>query len=125
MRDGEPTASERAFFEELSAHMPGLQDWYHEDPDGTPWMLVSHDSVVGGAVTATLRVDYDGTNLRGGWSPAYLNWDDGVRARDAQIDTTPPNGLRVDDVEPGRAAVVTARWFAEHIARRNRATPES
>ncbi|MGW7682465.1 hypothetical protein ACWGID_17115 [Kribbella sp. NPDC054772] len=125
MRDSDPTDVERAFFEGLSARVPGLDEWYHEDSDGTPWMLVSHDFVIGNAVTDTLRVDYDGTNLRGGWSPACLNWDDGVRADDALIDTSPPDGLRLDDVAPGPAAAATARWFAEHIARRDRATPET
>jgi hypothetical protein len=117
MPDREPTATERTFFDELSALVPGLHDWYHDDPDGTPWMLVSHDFVVGGGIRDTLRVDYDGKDLRGGWSPASLNWDSGVRARDAEIDTTPPDGLSRDDVEPKEAAAIAAKWFATHIAK--------
>lgn len=117
MPDREPTATERLFFDELSVLVPGLHDWYHDDPDGTQWMLVSHDFVVGRGIRATLRVDFDGKCLRGGWSPACLNWDSGVRARDAQIDTTPPDGLSEDDVEPKHAAIVTADWFATHIAK--------
>lgn len=40
--------------------LPELHDWYHEDPDGRPWMIVSHDFVVDRSIRATLRVDYDG-----------------------------------------------------------------
>jgi hypothetical protein len=117
MPDREPTATERIFFAELSALVPGLHDWYHEDPNGTPWMLVSNDFVVGQGIRSTLRLDFDGKGLRGGWSPACLNWDSGVRARDAQIDTTPPDGLSEDDLEPKRAAMVAAEWFTTHIAK--------
>jgi hypothetical protein len=121
MRDADPTPSEQTFFEELSARIPGLQDWYNEDSDGTPWILVSCDFVVDNVVTATLRTDYDGKNLRGGWGPSFLNWDDGVRATDAHIDTTPPDGLSVDDIDPAPAAEVAAQWFADHIIRRTAA----
>jgi len=60
---------------------------------------------------------YDGKDLRGGWSPACLNWDSGVPAHDAQIDTTPPDGLSADDVSPAAAAALAGQWFADHIAR--------
>lgn len=113
----EPTAQERIFFDELSALVPDLHDWYHDDPDGTPWMIVSHDFVVDGELRKTLRVDFDGRGLRGGWSPAYLNWDSGVRARDAQINTTPPDGLSSNDLEPTEAAATAAAWFVAHLAR--------
>ena len=115
MPDREPTATERIFFDELSGLVPGLHDWYHDDPDGTPWMLVSHDFVVDRGIRATLRMDFDGEGLRGGWSPACLNWDSGVRACDAQIDTTGPDGLTEDDVDPKHAATLAAKWFATHI----------
>jgi hypothetical protein len=117
MRDSEPTAQEAAFFDELVRCVAGLLDWYHEDPDGTPWMVASYDFVVGKAVRATLRVDYDGRNLRGGWSSACLNGDDGVRADDALIDVAPPNGLRFDGIDPNAAAVAAAAWFNDHIER--------
>ncbi len=77
-------------------------------------MIVSHDFVVGGGIRDTLRVDYDGSSLRGGWSPANLNWDSGVRAQDAQIDTTPPDGISMDNVDPERAAAAAAKWFTAH-----------
>jgi hypothetical protein len=125
MPDREPTATERIFFDELSALVPGLHDWYHDDPDGTPWTLISHDFMVGGGIRDTLRLDYDGKDLRGGWSPASLNWDSGVRAGDAQIDTTPPDGLSRDDVEPKEAAAIAAKWFAAHIAKWDLSAPGS
>jgi hypothetical protein len=68
VRDAEPTTDEVAFFEDLSKLIPGLHDWYHEDANGSPWMVVSYDFVVNHAIRATLRLDYDGTSLRGGWS---------------------------------------------------------
>ncbi|MGQ5265257.1 hypothetical protein ACTWLT_31345 [Micromonospora sp. ZYX-F-536] len=117
MRDSDPTDEERTFFSELLWRVPGLHDWYHEDPDGTPWIVASYDFVVGDHVHKTLRLDYDGTNLRGGWSPACLNWDDGVRADEALIDTAPPDGLRLDGVDPGAAAVAASSWFAMHLDR--------
>ena len=57
MHQREPTAAERTFFEELSTRVPGLHDWYHEDPDGRPWMIASHDFVVGNGIHDTLRID--------------------------------------------------------------------
>jgi hypothetical protein len=117
MRDGAPTAAEDAFFGELARRVPGVHDWYHCDPNGTRWMTASYDFVVGGWIRATLRVDYDGASLRGGWSPACLNWDDGVRAEEALIDTSPPDGLHLDGLNPHAAAAAAATWFHEHIAR--------
>ncbi|WP_280433575.1 hypothetical protein [Nocardia brasiliensis] len=73
-----------------------------------------------GHIRDTLRVDYDGISLRGGWSPASLNWDDGVRANNAGIVTAPPDGLRRDNVAPVRAAHVAAEWFLAHRERRRR-----
>ena len=105
----------------MSQRVPGVQDWYHQDPDGEPWMLVSYDFVEGGAVRETLRVDYDGARLRGGWSPSCLNWDDGVRAAEAFIDTGPPDGLRMDLVsDPREAAAIASAWFRAHVERWNR-----
>lgn len=116
-RDDDPTPEERAFFGQLSGLVVDLQDWYHTDDDGTLWMLVSYDFIASGAIHATLRVDYDGSSLRGGWSPACLNWDSGVRAADAGIETGPPEGLHLDGVTPYEAAAATAIWFRMHIAR--------
>jgi hypothetical protein len=129
VRESPPTAGEQCFFDLLVDRVAGLlasrvtsplvvadlQDWYHADEDGTPWMTVSHDFVRDGAVTATLRCDYDGTRLLGGWSPALLNWDDGVRALDAGVVTAPPDGLDARVSDPGTAAAVAAAWFASHV----------
>jgi hypothetical protein len=116
VRDEDPTEAETIFFALLSVQVPGLDDWYHQDDDGSPWMSVSRDFVVDNVVRKTLRLDYDGHSLRGGWSPAFLNWDDGVRAADADIDTSPPDGLTIDDVSVAEAAVTAAEWFRRHIA---------
>ncbi|GIF75244.1 hypothetical protein [Asanoa siamensis] len=69
--------------------------WLRQDDDRTPWLLVSHDFVVGNAMHDTLRLDFDDAGIRGGWSPANLNWDGEVRAEAADIDTTGPDGINV------------------------------
>ncbi|MCA2213001.1 hypothetical protein [Jidongwangia harbinensis] len=121
MRELDPLEHEEIFFQEMRRRIPELQDWYHQDPDGGPWMLVSYDFVEGNAVRETLRVDYDGTQLRGGWSPSCLNWDDGVRAAEALIDTGPPDGLSIDLAsDPREVAAIAAAWFEAHIERWNR-----
>jgi hypothetical protein len=70
--------------------MPGLGYWLHEDGDGTPWLLVSFDFTEGNVVRGTLRLDFDATGITGGWSPAFLNWDDGIRCAIAGISTVAP-----------------------------------
>lgn len=117
MRDAEPTAQERAFFAELARRVSDLQDWYHEDDDGTLWMVASYDFARDNQIHATLRLDYDGRSLRGGWSPSCLNWDDGVRADDASIDTAGPDGLRLECAAPTTDAAAAAAWFRAHIDR--------
>lgn len=91
-----PTAPEEAFAVRLDQQVPGLDYWLHEDTGG-PWLLVSMD-VPGRGPRAgrTLRLDFDARGIRGGWSPASLNWDDGLRAGRAAINTTPPEGFDVD-----------------------------
>jgi hypothetical protein len=108
---------EARFFRELSKRVRGLDDWYHQDAGGTPWMIVSYTFVADGLAVGTIRLDYDGWDLRGGWSPADLNWDDGVRAADAKIDTGPPDGLSVDCVTCEEAVEIATAWFRGHIAR--------
>jgi hypothetical protein len=118
VRESEPTPDEQAFFRLLSSRVDGIQDWYHEDADGTPWVTASYDYLSGDGVRATLRVDYDGESLLGGWSPSCLNWDDGVRARDAQIDTGPPDGIERSIGSYEEAAAVAAEWFLAHAGPR-------
>ncbi|MEU8418738.1 hypothetical protein AB0C24_38555 [Amycolatopsis japonica] len=120
-REGEATRAERAFAMSLDTLVPGLDYWLHADDDGTPWLLVSQDIVEGDAVRDTLRLDFDARGIRGGWSPACLNWDDGVRAEEALIDLSGPDGLHyladrapVEDLARRAAAWFTApkrgRW---------------
>ena len=95
VRSSGPTEDEAQFFAEVARRVPDVQDWYHQDADGTLWMTVSYDVVGPRGMTDTLRVDYDGVAVRGGVSPANLNWDDGVRAAAAGIDLASPQGMQV------------------------------
>ncbi|UFN43303.1 hypothetical protein [Nocardioides okcheonensis] len=111
MRDAAPTPDEVAFFKRLAELIPGAQDWYHADADGSLWMTVSYDDIVDGQMLATWRVDFDGTELVAGRSPAYLNWDDGIRGRETGMSIGPPSGLiaEVDSIE--QAAREAATWL--------------
>jgi hypothetical protein len=95
--------------------LPDVMDWYHADDDGTLWMTASLDVSEGGIVRRTYRVDYDGRTVRGGLSPSCLNWDDGVRARDAGIDTLAPEGLHLDVTDPVDAATAAAAWYRRRV----------
>jgi hypothetical protein len=114
-RGGEPTEAEIAFATSLTAMTPGLDYWLHADDDGTPWLLVSLDLIDGNVVQSTLRLDFDGRGIRGGWSPSCLNWDDGMRAEEALIDLAGPDGLDF----PGQGSSVqdlahrAAEWFIQ------------
>ena len=115
MREEDPTADEEAFFAELQRQMPRVMDWYHADDDGTLWVTASYDVAQDNIIRRTWRVDYDGRTLRGGLSPSCLNWDDGVRAADAGIDTRGAAGLHLDVTDPTQAAAATAEWFRQRV----------
>ncbi|GGP73722.1 hypothetical protein [Saccharothrix coeruleofusca] len=112
-REGGATEAELAFAMSLNGLVPGLDYWLHADDDGTPWLLVSLDSIEDRAVRDTLRLDFDERGIRGGWSPSCLNWDGGVRAEEALIDLSGPDGL----VHPADGSSVedlarrAAEWF--------------
>jgi hypothetical protein len=116
VRDTDPTEAERRFVDALQRAVPDVLDWYHVDDGGTLWMTVSVDVSRDGAVGTTWRCDWDGRRLLGGRSPGFLNWDDGVRARDAGVQTSPPEGLDADADDPETAATIAARWFAERLS---------
>ncbi len=83
-----------------------------------PIVCVSHDFSEHGSIRDTLRLDFDGSEVLGGWSPASLNWDDGVRATAAGIDVDGPDGIRrTGPVE--QLADAAGAWFDGHrLARR-------
>ncbi|GAB4062448.1 hypothetical protein GCM10028777_02200 [Angustibacter speluncae] len=114
----QPTVEERACRDALDVRLPGLDYWLHADPDGRPWMLVSMDIVRRKAVVATPRMDVDRRGARGGYSPGYLNWDDGVRAEHAGIDTSEAPGAHFD---AGAGLVEqVASWFEARRAESSR-----
>jgi hypothetical protein len=108
------THAENAF---LSALLPQvhLHVWLHRDPDGSPWLIASRDlhSHTG---SATLRLDFDGSSILGGWSPAGLNWDDGVRGRDAGLVGDGADEIFLQDPDPALLASEAAAWFSRHIS---------
>jgi hypothetical protein len=115
VRSSDPTEDEARFFAEVARRVPGVQDWYHQDADGTLWMIVSYDVMGPRGMADTLRVDYDRVAVRGGVSPANLNWDDGVRAEAAGIDLTPPKGMQASGLDPIEAAQAASEWLLGRI----------
>lgn len=117
--DGGPrqrrTRDEEAFLSALLRDRPWLDVWLHEDEDGTPWACVSYDFSRDGAVVKTLRLDFDGGEVLGGWSPAALNWDDGVRARAAGMDVHDADVL-CQTGDATSLADAAGRWFDRHRA---------
>jgi hypothetical protein len=115
-RRREPTPAEAGFAEALDALMPHLDYWLHEDGDGTPWLLVSCDFIEGDVVHDTLRLDVDADGIKGGWSPAFLNWDDGVRCAIAGISTAAPDGIDITSppASPADLPPRAAAWFVYH-----------
>jgi len=115
--DVEPrTPEEGAFLKALYELFPHLDIWPHETRDGQPWLCVSCSFIEDGVVQDTLRLDFDGSSIVGGRSPASLNWDDGVRAWDAGIDTGPPDGLEISNTSAEALAKAAAQWFTKHAA---------
>jgi hypothetical protein len=115
-RHRQPTPAESSFADALNVLQPGLDYWLHQDADGIPWLLVSLDFTEANVVHDTLRLDFDGTGIQGGWSPAFLNWDDGVRAGAAGIDIAGPDGIEITDAgaSPAELARLAANWFGHH-----------
>jgi hypothetical protein len=72
------------------------------------------DLVRQGGIVAVPRVDFDRFDARGGYSPAYLNWDAEVRAEDAGIVTAEPPGRRFN-LGP-ELVDQAAAWFGERRA---------
>ncbi len=101
----------------LSALLPQihLHIWLHQDPDGSPWLIASCD-LHGHRGSATLRLDFDGTSILGGWSPSGLNWDDGVRGRDAGLGGDSADEIFLQDPDPAVLASNAAAWFSRRIS---------
>lgn len=109
--DRELTDAEVEF---LTALLPGrswLDAWRHQDADGTPWLIVSFDVSNERSIVETHRLDFDGSAIAGGRSPASLNWDSGVRADEAGVDAS-SNGIRATG-SPSTLAGLAGDWFDE------------
>ena len=111
--DDRPTPFETSFLAALDPRGLDLACWYHQDGDGAPWMLVSLDLCEDDRVSRTLRIDVDESGIRGGESPACLNWDHGVRAEAAEIGLTPPGGLSMSGSDVAALGTAASAWFWE------------
>ena len=92
----------------------GLAVWRHSDDLGL-WLLVSYDLVVDGRIREVLRVDFDGESICGGFSPQFLNGDDGVRAGRAGVRIDGREGLPLTPGEPSELGQVVTTWFERKI----------
>ena len=110
----EPTPSEAEFAGEVRALVPEVDLWLHSDSDGRPWLLVSLDILDERGIRSVPRIDFDSDGATGGQSPAFLNWDSGVRATNAGIDTTPPVGF--PQQQSREIAKRVAAWFQSQAA---------
>ena len=81
--------------------------------------MVSLDFIDEKTVHRTLRLDFDGAAIRGGWSPANLNWDAELRATHADIDTALPDGIEVAAGTVEALAEAARTWFQRHVATRD------
>jgi len=114
-----PTQSEIEFCDALESltSPPYFDYWLHSrSDDQSPWMLVSLTLVdeQKNLVLKTLRLDFDGGSIKGGWSPSDLNWDADVPALEAEIDLTEPDGIDKTGENPKELARLAAAWFLRH-----------
>jgi hypothetical protein len=107
----ELTDEETEFLTALLSGRSWLDVWRHEDADGTPWVIISLDLLKEGTIVETHRLDFDGSEIAGGRSPASLNWDSGVRADEAGVDTS-SNGIRATG-SLSTLAELAGDWFDE------------
>ena len=123
------TPAERVFLSQLLSDTPPFLDvWLHDDNDGTPWLIASLSFGEGTSVHSTLRLDFDGASIRGGWSQYNLNGDDGVRASDADVDFLGEDGIDVTSGGPEKLAALAREWFehhSEHQQMSNRPKPNT
>jgi hypothetical protein len=105
------TGAETEFLTALLSGRSWLDVWRHSDADGTPWLIVSLDVSKDGSIVETIRLDFDGSTIAGGRSPASLNWDSGVRADEAGVDTS-SNGISATG-SLSTLARVAGDWFDE------------
>jgi hypothetical protein len=106
-------------WEELGVNRTSTQTWVYQADPADPWIMLSLDFLDGSGISGTLRLDVDAHGVRGGWSPASLNWDEGVRAMAAEVDFAPPEGIRVDaaiDTRNGLSDLAIA-WFEGRLKR--------
>ena len=107
----EMTSAEVRFVEILTERVGEEIDIWLHATENRPWLIASLDVSDGRRVLRTFRVDFDGSTVVGGRSPASMNWDFGVSADEAAIDTQPPHGLPRTNGKPEVLAEVAAEWF--------------
>lgn len=113
-----PTKAESDFCGALEAltSPPFFDFWLHSLPsDRSPWMLVSLTFCnEKGGVLKTLRLDFDGVRIKGGWSPGNLNWDCEIPATEAGVNLGEPDGIDKAGESPELLAQLASSWFLNH-----------
>jgi hypothetical protein len=105
------TDAESRFVTALRRQLETVQIWLHTT-EHRPWLIASVDVVRDRHIERTWRIDFDQSAVEGGLSPASLNWDDGVSASEAGINTDPPLGLPLTTGTPEDLAELVAEWFS-------------
>jgi hypothetical protein len=93
--------------------------------DGNPWLFMAaraprgNGPLLNGVPADTLRLDYDGWSIRGGWGPpAPGPGPDGIaQALYVGVNTRPPDGLEYSSSSPAVLAGMAAAWLLDHQSR--------
>jgi hypothetical protein len=109
------TAAEEAILQRLLTERPPYVDvWLHADAEGRRWRLIALDFAEAGAVRDTLDLDFDGASIAVGWSPSFLNGDEGIKAEVANIFVASPDGIQLGGSTRGELADAARHWFDAH-----------
>ena len=97
------TEAERIFLAALGEKIGGMNLWLNRTSDGRPWLIVL------GTMGPSHRLDFDGHQIKGGWSPESLDLN--RQATEAGVCIGPPDGIVESSESPVELAKAAADWF--------------